>query len=64
MAAGVADVTLRPLMTMSGGFGEDPSYETIKKIFQSDDDLVGGSSCQAIPEGVLGPPVVRAVGIG
>jgi hypothetical protein len=26
--------------------------------------LVGGGSCQAIPEGVLGPPVVRAVGIG
>ena len=27
-------------------------------------DLVGGGLCQAIPEGVLGPPVVRAMGVG
>ena len=41
MSASVAAVTLRELMTMSGGFpGADPPYETVKRIFTSRGDLV------------------------
>lgn len=41
MSAEVANVTLRQLMTMSAGFsGEDPPYETVKKIFAPHGDLV------------------------
>ena len=41
MSAAVAAVTLRQLMTMTGGFpGVDPPYETVKSIFASRGDLV------------------------
>jgi CubicO group peptidase (beta-lactamase class C family) len=41
MSAGEATVTLRQLMTMSGGFpGTDPSYEALRRIFASQGDLV------------------------
>jgi CubicO group peptidase (beta-lactamase class C family) len=36
MSAAVAAVTLRELMTMSGGFpGIDPEYATVKRMFAS-----------------------------
>jgi CubicO group peptidase (beta-lactamase class C family) len=41
MPAAVAAVTLRELMTMSGGFpGTDPEYETVKRMFASRTDFV------------------------
>jgi CubicO group peptidase (beta-lactamase class C family) len=41
MSAAVAAVTLRELMTMSGGFpGTDPEYETVKRMFASRTDFV------------------------
>ena len=41
MSAAVAAVTLRQLMTMTGGFpGGDPPYETVRSIFASRGDLV------------------------
>ena len=39
MSPAVAAVTLRQLMTMSGGFGTDP-YPTMRRIFESRGDLV------------------------
>jgi CubicO group peptidase (beta-lactamase class C family) len=35
MSAGAEKVTLRQLMTMTGGFGDDPPYATVTKIFKS-----------------------------
>jgi CubicO group peptidase (beta-lactamase class C family) len=40
MSAGAEKVTLRQLMTMTGGFGDDPPHATVRKIFKSQDDLV------------------------
>jgi CubicO group peptidase (beta-lactamase class C family) len=41
MSRSVAAVTLRQLLTMSGGFpGTDPPYSTVRRIFESEDDLV------------------------
>jgi CubicO group peptidase (beta-lactamase class C family) len=41
MSPAVAAVTLRQLMTMSGGFpGTDPPYTTVRRIFESRGDLV------------------------
>jgi CubicO group peptidase (beta-lactamase class C family) len=41
MSAAVAAVTLRELMTMSGGFpGTDPEYETVERMFASRTDFV------------------------
>ena len=52
MSDEVAAVTLRQLMTMSGGFsGTDAPYETVKRIFDSRGDLVAF----ALKEGLEAP---------